>query len=1141
MMKKSKLLMMLLALATTSVALTSCALFPTDSSSSEPTNSSTQDSSDDSTDDSSTVPQLEEITLSELTKTLDRYESFTLTASVGGVTWSSDNESVATVVDGVVSAKGVGTATITASKEGAISATCTVTVEDSGAMPILQVSDSEITLVKDGTYALTSSVVYKRAEQTDAVITYTSADPTIAIVAADGTVSGLAYGTTTITVSAAWKDVETSFLTETITVKVKGDVAVSHEESDFTIYTSNISVDGEDFANTKQVTGSVLVDGSADNADATKISWVSENAEVVTVTADGVVTAVAEGTTAIKMKYEDVHGEYYSEPINVTVAFPTLDKTDSIFIDIDASLNTISEQVSGSKIFGADKNIVKIASADDLTTDIAADAEWINEHDVGDEAGRTNTLVIYNAEYAYQVKALVVTKILSTVEDLKNLQAYGNVTEVVGDKVTYYNYSGYFVLGNNIVVSESDGIINTKSMGKCDSASWLVNTNGFSGTFDGRGYSIVNAKFGAGGLLGDISKNAVVKNLAIVDATIAEEDSVHGANKGTGVVCFSFSGKAENLMISYTTMKARNGAFGRVNTGGTIKNTVIYYKKNGGYNGGAVISWLNSNMTVENVYAVYANGMKEADCKLNHDGAGSYSDTITEIQEADLASAIFTGLDENVWLLKEGQMPIFKSTVKEFAMSASGEVNVELGKELVFTAGLTNLAGNVMSYCPVTWTSSDETVATVENGALTLLAVGTTTIKATCGDYTASVVVNVAKPEIVIQDKTATTLYLDANGTSSLNEQIFYAATGANLFESFTAVKVVDTNDVDETDLSADSNWLKAVDGGAEREKTLIVYGEEVAYKVKVFVVTKIITTVAELNNMVNYASDKTMISSASTQAYSYGGYFVLGGNLTQDTNNPVTIQGPAMIKTATGTIHDNINSYALFQDANDNNALGKMGFHGTFDGLGYKVDGFAYGVGGVFGLLGAGAVVKNVAFTNCTIASAVKNTAILAQGAYGASDSHWKVENVYVQATMNGNNCGMLLGSYASAGGFVDIVAEMKTVGGYKIGAVSTGQDFTAENLVIIYDESGSRTFKDFVVCAGNPTKDYSSKGVTEYVLQADGTVKKIASKTTTDNAHVATYTTAETTATAAEFAGFDSSYWTVTEGKAPAFNAKN
>ena len=83
-----------------------------------------------------TVP-VESVSLSETTKALAKGEEFTLVATVKpddatnkSVTWTTSDASVATVINGVVTALKVGVVTITA-KAGDKEATCTVTVSDS--------------------------------------------------------------------------------------------------------------------------------------------------------------------------------------------------------------------------------------------------------------------------------------------------------------------------------------------------------------------------------------------------------------------------------------------------------------------------------------------------------------------------------------------------------------------------------------------------------------------------------------------------------------------------------------------------------------------------------------------------------------------------------------------------------------------------------------------------------------------------------------------------------------------------------------------------------------------------------------------------------------------------------------------------
>ena len=113
------------------------------------------------------------------------------------VSWSSDNEAVAAVDNGTVTAAAPGTATITAEVNGK-SLTCSVTVSYAGVDGI-SLDRSALTLVSGGSTALTATVSPSNADQT---VTWTSSDEAVATVAQDGTVTAVAAGEAIITASA---------------------------------------------------------------------------------------------------------------------------------------------------------------------------------------------------------------------------------------------------------------------------------------------------------------------------------------------------------------------------------------------------------------------------------------------------------------------------------------------------------------------------------------------------------------------------------------------------------------------------------------------------------------------------------------------------------------------------------------------------------------------------------------------------------------------------------------------------------------------------------------------------------------------------------------------------------------------------
>jgi uncharacterized protein YjdB len=125
-------------------------------------------------------------------------------ASDGSVTWSTTSAAVATVSDGVVTAKGDGTAIIIATaKDGTgKSASCTVTVDTS--IPVTSISLPESkTLGLYGSVRLTPAILPQNA--TNKAVTWSTSDASIASIAAqgDGVVIGQHTGTATITAKTA--------------------------------------------------------------------------------------------------------------------------------------------------------------------------------------------------------------------------------------------------------------------------------------------------------------------------------------------------------------------------------------------------------------------------------------------------------------------------------------------------------------------------------------------------------------------------------------------------------------------------------------------------------------------------------------------------------------------------------------------------------------------------------------------------------------------------------------------------------------------------------------------------------------------------------------------------------------------------
>lgn len=166
---------------------------------------------------------VESISLNKLQTTIEQGDSETLIATVNPldtdfpqVSWSSSDETVAVVTDGVVTAIAEGVAVITATADGK-SCSCTVTVPH---IPVpvsgITLDKTEIILKQGDSETLVATVAPANAEY-DSVV-WSSSDSSVATVG-NGVVSAIGVGEAVITVEAGGK-------TASCVVKVREKLSV---------------------------------------------------------------------------------------------------------------------------------------------------------------------------------------------------------------------------------------------------------------------------------------------------------------------------------------------------------------------------------------------------------------------------------------------------------------------------------------------------------------------------------------------------------------------------------------------------------------------------------------------------------------------------------------------------------------------------------------------------------------------------------------------------------------------------------------------------------------------------------------------------------------------------------------------------
>ncbi len=258
------------------------------------------------------VQLAESIALDKSEINLEAKETDTLVATIfpelateKSVEWSSSDESIATVdANGVVTAIAVGETTITATTvDGSnLSATCKVTVIPTLATSIT-IDKSEISLEAKETDTLVATIFPELA--TEKSVEWSSSDESIATVDANGLVTAIAVGETTITATT----VDGSNLSATCKVTVIPTLATS-----ITLDKSEINLEAKE---TTTLVAIVLPELTTDKS----VEWSSSDESIAIVDENGIVTAIAVGEATITATIVD--GTNLSATCKVSV-IPTL-------------------------------------------------------------------------------------------------------------------------------------------------------------------------------------------------------------------------------------------------------------------------------------------------------------------------------------------------------------------------------------------------------------------------------------------------------------------------------------------------------------------------------------------------------------------------------------------------------------------------------------------------------------------------------------------------------------------------------------------------------------------------------------------------------------------------------------------------
>jgi uncharacterized protein YjdB len=346
------------------------------------------------------------------------------------VVWTSNNVAVATVsATGVVTGQALGVVTISATSGGKFGS-ATVNVAP---VPVSSVAVSPSTATLVPTQVLTLDAVVRDANNTvvtDRVVTWTSSNPAVATVSANGTVTAIAAGTATVTATS-----EGRTGTSAITV-------VPMSVASVTVDPSSTSVTA---GNTVALSATVR-DTSGAIATGRTVTWSSSDPDIATVSGAGVVMGMSPGTVTITATSEGKSGQASVTVTPPPVASVTLTPGSLTLNPGQTSTLTATTKSAGGTVltgrvvtFSSDNVSVASVSSNGVVTGVATGTATITATSEGQSA--TATVTVQPA-----VASVVVAP--SSVFVKKN--------GTVQFSVTAYDADGHKITGRTVTWASSD-------------------------------------------------------------------------------------------------------------------------------------------------------------------------------------------------------------------------------------------------------------------------------------------------------------------------------------------------------------------------------------------------------------------------------------------------------------------------------------------------------------------------------------------------------------------------------------------------------------------------------------------------------------------------------------------------------------
>ena len=719
---------------------------------------------------------------------------------------------------------------------------------------------------------------------------------------------------------------------------------------------------------------------------------------------------------------------------------------------------------------------MRIASGTSLTLTKEA-AQGI----LGDKTYGDFTIALYSTSYDwYELNIAVVTKKIATAQDLTEITTANQNSALV---------DGYYIVTADFDAAEAGIQMSGSVQGNNWSATAVsfvdvdaaLSGSGFSGIFDGRGHTISNLntfsyKFqGMGGLFGQLLEGSVVRNVAFTDVTIA-------GRFGCVLVGYDsqFKGAMENVVITVKENLANEGdvAAKRAKilwelSGGSIYNCLFVNVEEVSVRGEveSMDKLRVMSVTPNAVDAVKENGGINAS-GTKYSGQSNYESInamFAELKEENVLSGWNCGITYADGAISFNGEKIVKPVIVVSYECENNEIT--RGTSVTFT---TDGYARIDLRQSVDGVSIQENILTVagtvaENTTITVLVTST---------LNASVTQEITFK--VIRAYTAETI-AEALDFSLEGENSAAAVTIDGMVERIVAGSVAVTEGI--TYQSETLTLTKAA-------LTTLLNGKQYAEGLTVNIFTSADKRYAATLNiatmLIDSVDDLTTIMQTNTAA-TIDAYYIVTENIDAST------AGVTVNCTGNGQTYQNVVRFVNNDKQQDNT----VGFKGIFDGRGHvisNITSYAYaynGLGGLFGQLLEGSVVKNIAFTEVTAVGRYGTILVGESMEFCGTISNVVIAVAETNLTGTGAHTCAYIVSRLNGGTFENCL--FTGVGANAVDTKDGGTDGTASNVMTVASLPNAQSNGGFHGSVGNAFKSLPVYASVEAMFEALATDDKL------------------------------------------------